>query len=823
MARYLSPSKIALLALIATYTEGVVPHSGTIPVLSFLVSHLLHDNLPDSERSTGSSDHAVPIEAFEKSLASVQSAFPGRSVWDLFLKKIWMLDCSDALDSFITNIRSVLAKTKEELANSGQDDPNEDLIRLSRTSPLGAFIRRAHLEYTRLQIHDAIRLWETFIVYRLPSKQAWEKRNPTETRNNIDVNLSNLEIDSSSTLARVVYRNLVDSGNDEGGYSTFDVERLLEFQVSEMQRLGSRLPDETRTRLSRISRMKSSKPSLLHYLTFLDSWRAGDYASAFDNLHRYFDYSMQSRDRTFYQYALLNLAILQADFGCYSEAIPAMQEAIATARENKDVSCLNFCMSWLYHFDKAFPEETMEIHKSGMLGSEAEVLNFLKSKAKEAEMWSLLSTTLLSETKLNLRNGESIATAFENLAKSAHLNVTKNVTSVVGPNLILRSSICSRIGLSRLAWSSCETFMECYSADAPMEDTLKALCRMSNMLSQQGAFEHALEMLANVTDYCGPHVLRVLNYYQYWVFFSGLVKFRRFLHRHDLNAAEYILSQLKAQGAPDIEVAFTFSVLEIEYFIVSANYPSAISTITQIVESNAPIVNDIFAQIKFLNLKALTLCRSGNPTHAFSIAVRAATMANRTRILPALWEAIATLSEILISLYEFSAATALLEAILPASLETLDNTLTARVYSLLVDATMGRAGQTATSTTSTTTPVRTHPSSTSTSPQAKSKSKAKKQTPTTTPSKSTKPTIATADASISIPQNRKSEELMNEALDLLESAFEKYEDTEDWKGMLEMMAKRATVFKALGDHGACELASQRYLDLRLRWKEVLVE
>lgn len=150
--------------------------------------------------------------------------------------------------------------------------------------------------------------------------------------------------------------------------------------------------------------MKSSKPSLLHYLTFLDSWRAGDYASAFDNLHRYFDYSMQSRDRTFYQYALLNLAILQADFGCYSEAIPAMQEAIATARENKDVSCLNFCMSWLYHFDKAFPEETMEIHKSGMLGSEAEVLNFLKSKAKEAEMWSLLSTTLLSETKLNLRN-----------------------------------------------------------------------------------------------------------------------------------------------------------------------------------------------------------------------------------------------------------------------------------------------------------------------------------------------------------------------------------------------------------------------------------
>lgn len=113
---------------------------------------------------------------------------------------------------------------------------------------------------------------------------------------------------------------------------------------------------------------------------------------------------MQSRDRTFYQYALLNLAILQADFGCHSEAVPAMQEAIATARENKDVSCLNFCMSWLYHFGKAFPSEMKDIQNSGMLGSEVEALSFLKAKAKDAEMWSLLSTTLLSEAKLGLQN-----------------------------------------------------------------------------------------------------------------------------------------------------------------------------------------------------------------------------------------------------------------------------------------------------------------------------------------------------------------------------------------------------------------------------------
>jgi hypothetical protein len=112
---------------------------------------------------------------------------------------------------------------------------------------------------------------------------------------------------------------------------------------------------------------------------------------------------MHSHDRSFYQYALLNLAILQADFSCYSEAISAIQEAISIARESHDMNCLNFCMSWLYHFGKAFPQEMVGVQNAGRLGTEKEGLAFLKAKAKETEMWSLLSTTLLSEAKLQLQ------------------------------------------------------------------------------------------------------------------------------------------------------------------------------------------------------------------------------------------------------------------------------------------------------------------------------------------------------------------------------------------------------------------------------------
>jgi anaphase-promoting complex subunit 5 len=138
------------------------------------------------------------------------------------------------------------------------------------------------------------------------------------------------------------------------------------------------------------------------FRSFFDAWRAGDYSSAFENLHRYFDYTTHTRDKSYYQYALLHMAILQADFGCFSEAIAAMNETIATARENQDVSCLNFSLSWLNHLSKAYPKEMRRAGYVGMLSSESENLDFLKSKAKETKMWNLYSSTLLSETKLLL-------------------------------------------------------------------------------------------------------------------------------------------------------------------------------------------------------------------------------------------------------------------------------------------------------------------------------------------------------------------------------------------------------------------------------------
>lgn len=137
-----------------------------------------------------------------------------------------------------------------------------------------------------------------------------------------------------------------------------------------------------------------------YLVKFFDAWKAGDYTSAFDNLHRYYDYAMQTQQKSHYQYALLHMAILQAEFGCFGEAIAAITEAIATARENQDMHCLNFSLSWLNHMSKAYPKQMKGAGYMGMLGSERDGLTFLKAKAKETKMYNLLSATLLDEANL---------------------------------------------------------------------------------------------------------------------------------------------------------------------------------------------------------------------------------------------------------------------------------------------------------------------------------------------------------------------------------------------------------------------------------------
>ncbi|PYH89063.1 anaphase-promoting complex subunit Apc5 [Aspergillus ellipticus CBS 707.79] len=762
MSRYLTPSKIALLCLISIHTEGVVPNSSAIHVLSFLVTCLSPlsrgPNPPSGEKEAQCS---VSITDLEESLKGHQSSIPGRSVWDLFLKKIWSIDCCDALEVFFADISAILVKTRDEQIRDRDAGlaPETGCMRLSRCSPLGAFVRRAQLEFTRLQFHDSVNLWKGFVKYRLPTYHVWARKNPSDEQAPVDINLLSLSLDTSDHLTRVAYGNIEDDSEDDQHVSTKDVERLLEFQISELQSLGGRVPDGMKAQLKRIITSGVTVPNLVHYLRFLDAWRAGDYPSSFDNLHRYFDCTMHTRDRSSYQYALLNLAILQADFGCYGEAASAMQEAVSIARESHDMNCLNFCMSWLYHFGKAFPEQMKDVQNTGMLGNEKEGLAFLKAKAKETEMWSLLSTTLLSEAKLEMQNGESLASSIENIIRASHLNATKNLVNSVGPQLLLQTALYSRIGNTHLAWLNSEIFRECYASKAPFEDYLRSTFRSCQLLAQQGRYTEASARMNQIN----PEKLSSLKTHQYWFFFSGVLQLRHQIYRDNKVAAEHLLSQLQTIQLPDSDITLLLSVLTIDLRIRQGHYARALEIVEKTAQSIHQDNFDIFTQVKLLCLKARILQKTGHPQRGFSLAMRAASISHRSRLLPGLWESICTLAGVLLSLREFEAVSEMLESVMPQILESSDCDLAAQAYSLLVDANMGIAGTLWS--------------------QGQGNSPLKK-------------------------------ERVNRALGYLDYAYEQYEKIEDIKGQCEMMAKKATMMHLTGDLVLANDYAAKYLDLK---------
>lgn len=239
MSRYLTPSKVALLSLISIYTDGVVPNSSAIHVLSFLVSCLfpIEDSVIYTTLKKLESDATVSITDLEDALSGHESSIPGRSVWDLFLKKIWSLDSCDALETFFSETSRMLVKTREEQIRDRDNGlaPETSSMRLSRNSPLGTFVRRARLEFTRLQFHDSVKLWKGFVKYRLPTYRVWAKKNPSSGQASIDINLLELGLDLTSHLAQAVYGSIEDDSENERNVSTKDVERLLEFQIGEMQ------------------------------------------------------------------------------------------------------------------------------------------------------------------------------------------------------------------------------------------------------------------------------------------------------------------------------------------------------------------------------------------------------------------------------------------------------------------------------------------------------------------------------------------------------------------------------------------------------------
>lgn len=321
MPRFLTPSRICLLVLIELYLSGEVATSSRLKLLNCIA-----DNI---ETSTAQGDEGLSslpwseMLAFEAILSPLQSVMPGRSLFDLFLQKVWSLTSLDSIYSLFERLAILIQSSATESQPS--------TTRVSRASPLGQCIRRCSVDFTRLPFEDSHALWHALVLYRAPSLSAWAAKHGESQRM--------WEGEASEENDLVPPLPQVENDVRPALICSEDTEGLIAFSIEKLQKLGTRLDSATKrklqTWLSAQSEVKTL--SLNHFITFLEQWRAGQYSMALESLHRYFDYSLNGRlegdnVRIHYQYALLHLSVLHADFDCWEESVDAMDECIATGQ-----------------------------------------------------------------------------------------------------------------------------------------------------------------------------------------------------------------------------------------------------------------------------------------------------------------------------------------------------------------------------------------------------------------------------------------------------------------------------------------------------------
>lgn len=327
MPRYLTPARICSLVLISQYQAGQTSSESSLHVLDFLARHVTatpeHDYEAVSERNRLSSSD---ITFLAEKLLPWSSKFTGRNMYDILLKGLWGLNGLDSLHNLV-NLLHFNSAPKDEEGNPIQSR------HVTPGSPLGQFVRRCYVEFTRLQFADSQALWNSFVTYRKPTYEAWATKNPEVARELEETR----SLTSVPPVAKTQHVEPADEGNSSA--SVVDADMLLGFSIYQLQKLGTRVPTDVKTQLEKWigDQWDSGTQSLHFFMEFFDRWRSGQYNMALESLHRYFDYSLAARTgsdnmRVYYQYALLHLSVLHADFDCWDESVDAMNECIATGK-----------------------------------------------------------------------------------------------------------------------------------------------------------------------------------------------------------------------------------------------------------------------------------------------------------------------------------------------------------------------------------------------------------------------------------------------------------------------------------------------------------
>lgn len=508
-----SISKIPIIVLISAYCYQKLPQKCIPPVLSMIVEMI--EDEPDKFANSDAENNFDIVKSYfpslsrtlkliDQSVRTFMETDPSiqeeninndiESIHRYLLNFLWKMESYDDFYSFLLSSSLLLVDPKPKLTKAQCHLPGFEIKPpnlLYSSSFYGEFISNIATGITSLSFEEGLQMWKGFKDYREETKETYQALN----------GFSFDYIENHKTYTFTNDNLLNDKKTRTVIYSHSDLANLFQIQVASLQKQASPLSPSLIKLLRSLSQSDRSLLPSSYQVEYLNSWRKADYDESFNSLHRYFDYLMSNKKQYFYHYALLALATLHSSFGAHKEALRAIDEAILVARENKDLDCLNYLLTWLLNFMITKPQMCLNLNNHP---SRHEILDFLRSKTKETKNLSLQAISFQFDVLIALLEGADLTSIMENMIKTLYLIMnfedSDELKSLFITACQIADTIWKRVGYSSIGRLYLDTAIEFAKEKNNEFDLILLYIRKSSDLFLTGDIEDAFELLNSVKE-----------------------------------------------------------------------------------------------------------------------------------------------------------------------------------------------------------------------------------------------------------------------------------------------------------------------------------
>ncbi|ORX66241.1 hypothetical protein BCR32DRAFT_250523 [Anaeromyces robustus] len=505
---------------------------------------------------------------------------------------------------------------------------------------IGVFIRRSVLEINQMGFDDISNFFLSIVYYvKKFESHVPEHRNKRQKLNNDQIKL-NISNENVETIPLNYIQNFINR------------------QIDLLDKCSGEIPsNELQQKLIQIHMYLPSIANI-HYLSFLNCLYAKERENTLEQLYRFFDYSgilNYNKEKTLYQYGLINLAMFHSYFNEVEMEKRSLEEAIYISKRNKDYECLSYALCWLNNLvnnnkikqnnEKITPYSKKRITNSYEMSNQ----NLLQLKCLDE----------LGKIKYGINKGVAPTTIFKSLLQGEYMTKTNSLENMFGSCLLLKSSIWGIYGNDILSNLAIQLQLNYYNNEISQADQHLGICKLAKQHAFHGNYRYAFSILNNV-------IKRSKNSAQCenWFKCKMSILFKRSLFKCELLNAKIIHSILMALDNENVESKIDSYIRRGKFLTICDREKDAYDCINKVVTKHYKYENNIKKFNSILYISEIFL-KTSSSISALTKLLECLSLSERYHFHNLYIYSSARIAQILLDINMYNKALDIMDAILP--------------------------------------------------------------------------------------------------------------------------------------------------------------